>query len=620
MMIRIKNKSIINKILICISPLIIVFFTEYINFNTLSSTFKFIFSNPAVIVFDFIIITFLLFLIMLLTRRFWISFLLIGGFSIGLSIASLIKFTMNDDPLYPWDLAMIKNLGTITSFGTKFYTVTKPMVICVLLFIILTIAFFIMKFELQKGKRRIVCFTGGVLILFLFFTSNIVRNNILPFFGLNESDILKQDLSYYQDNGFIGAFSLNIAHSEVKPAGKYNSDIMNELLSKYNFTEEEKEYLKNTDKFPNIVAILSESFWDARKLNVKYSKNILENFDKAAIKGYKGEMISPVFGGGTIRSEFEFLTGLQSKTFLSGSSPYAQYVDSPTESLASYFKSIGYRTTAIHTFKGDFFERNDGLPYLGFENFISLEDIQNREDYELKGYYTSDDFFIKLIIEELEKNKDDPKFIFGISMQNHQGYAKDKYENYNKDVEVLTDIGEENKEILESYVQGVYDADKALGTLLKYLEKSDRETIVLFFGDHLPTLGPNNQVYVDTGYISKDKNWNIEETKNMFSTPYLIWSNKKDLNNSKNKNNTIGAYVLGEQLLEAANIPKYPVFKFIEEFKTVCHAYNGYLFIDENNVPYNKFQNKKASEFFKNHKIITYDLVIGKKYFSTLFK
>lgn len=619
-MITIKKNSVLNKILIGLSPAIIVFLTEYINFENLKDTFSFAVRSPQVVVFDILLITFLLALVMFLVRKFWISFMIVGGFSIGFSISSIIKFTMNDDPFYPWDLGMVKSLGTITSFGTDFYTITRTMVISVLIFIVIIIAFAFIKFELKKEYRNIVYFVGGVLTLFLFFTSDVTKNNIMPFFGLNKFDTLKQDISYYQDNGFIGAFSLNIARSKVEPSGKYNSDVMNNILDKYKFSESEKQYLKSKEDFPNVIVILSESFWDARKLNVKYSADMMQNFDKAAEKGYKGEMISPVFGGGTIRSEFEVLTGLQSKTFLSGCSPYAQYVKKPTLTLASYFKSLGYDTTAIHTFKKKFFNRDKGLPLMGFDNFIALENIENRSDFEKKGYYVSDDFFVKLIIEQLENNKDNPNFIFGISMQNHQGYAKDKYENFDKDIEVLSDIGEENKEILESYVQGVYDADKSLGKLLNYLEKSDRETVVLFFGDHLPTLGPNNKVYVDTGFVKSDSNWSAEETKNMFSTPYLIWSNKKNLNSSPYKGNIVGAYYLGEELLEACDIPKYPVYKFLEKNKNISHGYNGYLFIDGNNLPHKKFENKEEKASFNEHTLITYDLIIGDKYFSRITK
>lgn len=619
-MITIKKNSILNKILICLSPVIIVFLTEYINFGSLKDTTSFVARSSKVVVFDILLVTFLLALGMLLVRKFWISFMLVGGISIGFSISSIIKFTMNDDPFYPWDLAMIKSLGTITSFGTNFYTITRAMIISVLIFIGMIIAFGFMKFELKMGYRNIVYFAGGVLALSLFFTSDITKKNIMPFFGLNKFDTLKQDISYYQDNGFIGAFSLNIAHCRVEPMGRYDADTMNVILDKYKFSESDINNLKNKDDLPNVIVILSESFWDARKLNVEYSSDMLQNFDKASKKGYKGEMISPVFGGGTIRSEFEVLTGLQSKTLLSGCSPYVQYVKSPTLTLASYFKSLGYDTTAVHTFQKKFFNRHKGLPLMGFDNFIALEDIEKRSDFEKKGYYTSDDFFVKLLIEQLEKKSDKPKFIFGISMQNHQGYAKDKYEKFDKDIEVLSDIGTENKEILESYVQGVYDADKSLGKLLSYLEKLDKETVVLFFGDHLPTLGPNNKVYVDTGFIESEKNWSAEESKKMFSTPYLVWSNKKNLNNSQNKGNTVGAYYLGEELLEACDIPKYSVYKFLEKNKNISHGYNGYLFIDGNNYPHKKFNDKEEKAAFNEHNLITFDLIIGEKYFSEIQK
>ena len=53
----------------------------------------------------------------------------------------------------------------------------------------------------------------------------------------------------------------------------------------------------------------------------------------------------------------------------------------------------------------------------------------------------------------------------------------------------------------------MYKADKELGRLYNYIQTLDEETIIVFFGDHLPLLKTQNgdEVYTKTGYLS-DKN------------------------------------------------------------------------------------------------------------------
>ncbi|MDK2961586.1 MAG: hypothetical protein PWP20_712, partial [Eubacteriaceae bacterium] len=65
-------------------------------------------------------------------------------------------------------------------------------------------------------------------------------------------------------------------------------------------------------------------------------------------------------------------------------------------------------------------------------------------------------------------------------------------------------LDEESLEMLNNYVQGVYDADAAYGEIVNYFKNVDEPTVIVMFGDHLPGLGEDYQVYRDLGFIDTD--------------------------------------------------------------------------------------------------------------------
>lgn len=74
-------------------------------------------------------------------------------------------------------------------------------------------------------------------------------------------------------------------------------------------------------------------------------------------------------------------------------------------------------------------------------------------------------------------------------MENHQPYP-DKFET--PDIEVKNDAFDESTaNAVTNFTTGIADADKCLKRLVDYIDSRDRDTILVWFGDHLPTLGGN---------------------------------------------------------------------------------------------------------------------------------
>ena len=92
----------------------------------------------------------------------------------------------------------------------------------------------------------------------------------------------------------------------------------------------------------------------------------------------KGSLSMPVFGAGTSNSEFEFLSGDSISFLPTGCNVYQSYVKDTVPSLVSTLGVLGYSRTAFHPYYGEGWNRRNVYPLLGFENYISIEDLSIR--------------------------------------------------------------------------------------------------------------------------------------------------------------------------------------------------------------------------------------------------
>lgn len=78
-----------------------------------------------------------------------------------------------------------------------------------------------------------------------------------------------------------------------------------------------------------------------------------------------------------------------------GSIPYQQYITKDTPSMASYLKSLGYETYAMHPYYASGWNRDKIYPLLGFDSFYSSTDFFG-STYE-RGYIDDSSVWIRLL-------------------------------------------------------------------------------------------------------------------------------------------------------------------------------------------------------------------------------
>jgi hypothetical protein len=355
-------------------------------------------------------------------------------------------------------------------------------------------------------------------------------------------------------------------------------------------------------------------------LNVTFSEDPVPNYHRLKGQVTSGNLLSPVFGGLTSNTEFEFLTGNAMRFAAYGQIPYYKgdvYVDRDEgRALPSMFGKNGYRTVGLHTYTGAFFDRYLHYPKLGFDEFIAAEDIVNPL---IKGEFhgqeiIADEYFCGKLLGIIDgnalENPDQPLFIFGITMQNHTPYLADKY----AETLIKADSGGiltyEDTAALEAYLEGVHDADAVLGRLYDYVQGTERPTIVVYFGDHLPFITQITGVYAELGYVEALalEDLTIEERYKMYTTPYLAFANYTDLPGTWGD---ISPYYLGALTADAAGIRKNLYSEFLIQAFESFQAMNEELYIADGEISAELPESSAALTMFE---AFQYDKLFGEGY------
>ena len=142
---------------------------------------------------------------------------------------------------------------------------------------------------------------------------------------------------------------------------------------------------------------------------------------------------APTTGGGTVRTEFEVMTGNNIDYLTPGEIPYNTILKSKYyNSVATTLKSEGYKAHAVHNFQGNFYGRNNAYAKLGFDDFTSKEYMSN---YELNEREWVKDVILTKYIEKALDSTKDSDLVYTVSVQGHSSYPTDA-ENYDFPIKV----------------------------------------------------------------------------------------------------------------------------------------------------------------------------------------
>ena len=238
-------------------------------------------------------------------------------------------------------------------------------------------------------------------------------------------------------------------------------------------------------KLPHLLVVQSESFFDVRRLYPQIRPEILGHFDAACRSAAAhGPLRVPAWGANTMRTEFAFLSGLDDELLgVHRFNPFRRFAHHPWQTLATALRDAGYHTVCLHPHPASFFSRDRVYPQLGFDSFI---DISAFPDAKKVGPYVSD-AAVTAKVRELLDASDRPTLLFVITMENHGPLHLEQVSA--GDIESLyrapPPAGFDD---LSVYLRHLANADRMLGELVTLCEQNDRDTVLCFYGDHVPSM------------------------------------------------------------------------------------------------------------------------------------
>lgn len=508
-----------------------------------------------------------------LTQSVRISLICEFAVSYALHTANQIVLLMRGTPLVPTDFYAIRTAMTVTSPDEWHFDVN--LLLGTVGFVLITA--FVLKFKLTYPKWWVRVIAAVVSL------------------GLTVAGVAYiwfMDYEYYSTstfdtestnnvNGVALSFYINFRKMRYdKPEG-YDPAAIDEYLSQY-----ESDTLEDDAELPNIIVIMNESFSDLSYMGrLKTDQPYMPYYNELIRNHPHGKLLVSVLGGGTCNTEFEYLTGLSMMYTPNGCYTYMQHIRQEVPSMATYLKNYGYRAVAMHPFYEICWKRNSIYRFMGFDDFVSGEDMTTAkskyvsaerwekgfgDDVEYVRTLISDSFFYDRVIEEFENKGSEKMFIFGVTVQNHSGYEYDG-DDFVTDVHVSGCEGDYPR--TEQYLSLVKKSDEALKELIEYFEQVDEKTMIVFFGDHQPN--------IEVGFLNRIapyRNQIVNSFLTRYETPFVIWTNYEV--EGKNDLGIVSPNFLGLKTLEYAGVPLSRECKMLKDVEKIAPAMNTWGYFD----------------------------------------
>lgn len=411
-----------------------------------------------------------------------------------LGLVNQLKIAYSADPVFLTDISFVQTPGTFTDImdGTIGGILLK-LWWTLSIFLIFLIGTCILSYQNQWEASKNFRITSLIAIACFFITlfASTKEKDFLAdhlFIASEEkNNNTTSNMRYYYQHGVLsGMYGQYITTQLKEPAG-YQAKQLDETMQK---TLSETPHPKKKFGKPNIVMVFSESFWNPDQLadDVVFNQPVAKNFEDLSKKGLLLNVISPAFGGTSCNPEFEMLTSGSLKFFPDGFIPYMNlYSDSQYSHAPSVIQELnknGYKTHITSCWDDSLFNSQKVYQYMG----VDQTDFENNlKNIQFAGGRISDDYIADRIIKELQTKDQQPLFTMTLTAEAHMPYYKNKFKNYDITIEKSPLTSDQN-DILRSYAQGIYDADKQLKKIYDYIQTMKEPTILIFYGDHLPYL------------------------------------------------------------------------------------------------------------------------------------
>ena len=433
------------------------------------------------------------------------------------SIAGLVNYFVWQFRGIPVMVADIASLGTAMDVAKHYtYELNRS----ALWALVYTVAFISVTLSLKSYKglnwKKRICALLGFCIPYGIFYTQMLHGDLMKKHGITVS--VWEPSRNYATNGSLLSFFLSYTYYVVEEPDNYSVSKVEQITASYTSDSVSGQ---NAEVRPNIIAIMNEAYSD---LNVDGKLETTEDYmpfvHNLTEDTVKGNLYVSVFAGNTANTEFEFLTGCSMAFLPYRAIPYNSYIKDTFPSLTHNLVADGYTgNEAIHLATKSAWSRDKIYPLLGFQKFIGAADI---DQIEYIRNFASDQTDFDLLISEYEsarKQTQDPFYVFTVTIQNHGGYSASQGLI---DTPIQITSAEQKDEAAEQYINLIRTTDLAFENLVSYFKNVEEPTVIIMFGDHQPSLSTS---FYEKLIGKKAEDFTLEDTKNRYTVPYLIWAN-----------------------------------------------------------------------------------------------
>lgn len=484
-------------ILYIILPVLLNFIITCLELKSIFKGVAYLFTSPYIFIANTLIILMTLSITLLVRRRlFFLGVLSFLWLAIG--VANFVLLCNRVTPFTACDLYLLDSLFDIMQ---KYFNWFQIILLCTLVVAII-IGLIVMFFKAPRITRKIHYLRCIICIgIICGLTVGSVKLGVAT--GIMDGQFAELSAAY-RKNGFAYCFTNSLIDTGVNRPKDYSAETIAGIIAEDNSSVDGD----TAEETPNIIIIQLESFFDISSLDgIEFSEDFMPNFHK--YQDLDGGLFSvPVVGAGTSNVEFEVMTGMNLDHFGAGEYPFKTILlETTCESMAYNLKTYGYHTMVMHNHTGTFYSRNEVYSNLGFDRFQSVEYMQDVERTPMG--WAKDMILTDYILRTLNETPNQD-LVYTISVQGHGTYAVE--DGYEKHITV-TNTPENRKDYLtryEYYVNMLYEMDQFVGDLVSALEDFKEDTILVMYGDHLPSLD------IDSGHLNG---------RDMYQTDYFIWNN-----------------------------------------------------------------------------------------------
>jgi phosphoglycerol transferase MdoB-like AlkP superfamily enzyme/glycerophosphoryl diester phosphodiesterase len=260
-------------------------------------------------------------------------------------------------------------------------------------------------------------------------------------------------------------------------------------------------------KGKNLIVIQMESLQEFAVGLTVGGQEVTPNLNRLKNEGfYFNRYFDQTNQGRTSDGEFTSLVSLY--PLPAGSVYFKHPFNNYETSLPNVLKNHGYTTMSAHAYRGDFWNRANVHPQLGFEISKFQSDMPNGE---VVGWYLGDHVFFSAMVDEMKK-LEQPFFSLLVTLSNHHPYdlIPPKYKTLS--------LGDLEGTLLGNYLHSIHYSDMALGVMMDRLKEQGLydNTVVVIYGDH--DAGLNNKELLD--FLGMD--YNDYQMQMIDKVPFLI--------------------------------------------------------------------------------------------------